>query len=94
MQDHKQIIEYHRRLNPSTQEVVKKEIMTWLDDEVIYPIVDNSWVCHVQCVPKKGGMSVVLNERNKLVSMRPMTIWRVCMHYRKLNSLIERTIFP
>ena len=48
------------------QEVVKKEIIKWLDVEVIYPIADSSWVCHVQCVPKKGGMIVVPNEKNEL----------------------------
>jgi len=36
------------------QEVVKKEIIKWLDVGVIYLIVDSSWVCTIQCVPKKG----------------------------------------
>ena len=48
------------------QEVVKKEIIKCLDAGVIYPIVDSSWVCSVQCVPKIGGMTVVLNEKNEL----------------------------
>ena len=51
MPDHKPIIEHRRCLNPPMQEVVKKEIIKWLDAEVIYPIGDSSWVCHVQCVP-------------------------------------------
>ena len=55
------------------QEVVKKEIIKWLDVVVIYPIPDNSWVCLVQCVPKKSGMTVVPNERNEIVLMRPVT---------------------
>ena len=55
------------------QEVVKKEIIKWLDVGVIYPIVDSSWVCSIQCVPKKGGMIVVLNEKNELVPMRSVT---------------------
>ena len=45
--DHKQSIEHQRRLNPPIQEVIKKEIIKWLDAGVIYPIVDSSWVCPV-----------------------------------------------
>ena len=73
MLDHKPSIEHRRRLNPPMQEVVKKEIIKWLDARVIYPIGDSSWVCPVLCVPKKGGMVVVPNEKNALVPMRPVT---------------------
>ena len=54
MTDHKPSIEHQRRLNPLMQEVMKKETIKWLDAGVIYPIADRSWVCPVQCVPKKG----------------------------------------
>ena len=94
MPDHKPSIEHQRSLNPPMQEVVKKEIIKWLDAGVIYLIADSCWVCHVQCVPKKGGMTVVPNEKNELVPMRLVTGWRVCMDYRKLNSWIEKDHFP
>ena len=73
MRDHKPSIEHQRWLNPSIQEVVKKEIMKWLDSRDIYSIVDSSWVCPIQCVPKKGRMNVVPNEKNELVPIRPVT---------------------
>ena len=92
--DHSLSIEHQRRLNPPMQEVVKKEIIKWLDAGVIYPIADSSWVCPVQCVPKKGGMTVVPNEKNELVPMTPVTGWRVCMDYHKLNSWTEKDHFP
>ena len=38
MPDHNPSIEHQRRLNPHMQEVVKKEIIKWLDARVIYPI--------------------------------------------------------
>ena len=76
------------------QVVVKREIIKWLDAGVIYLIADSSWVCPVQCVPKKGGMTVVPNEKNELVQMRPVTRWRVCMHYPKLNAWTEKDHFP
>ena len=60
-------IEAQRRLNLIMKEVVKKEIIKWLDAEIIYPILDSSWVSPVQCVPKKGGMTVVENENNELI---------------------------
>ena len=73
MPDHKPSIDQLRRLNPHMQEVVKNEIFKLLNAGVIYPIADSSWVCHVQCVPKKGGMTVVPIEKNELVPVRPVT---------------------
>ena len=61
------------------QEVVKKEIIKWFDVGVVYTIADCSWVCPIHCVPKKGGITVVSNERNELVLMRPVIEWRVFM---------------
>ena len=50
-----------RRLNPSMKEVVRKEVLKWLDMGVIYPISDSSWVSLVQVVPKKGGATAIIN---------------------------------
>ena len=47
MPDHKTSIEHQRLLNPPMQEVVKKEIIKWLNARVTYPIADSSWVCPV-----------------------------------------------
>ncbi|XP_049342913.1 uncharacterized protein LOC125807236 [Solanum verrucosum] len=44
------------------------------------------WVGPVQCVPKKGEMTVVTNEKNELIPTRTMTRWRICMDYKKLND--------
>ena len=73
---------------------MEKEIIKWLDAGVIYPITESSWVCPVQCVPKKGGMTVVPNKKNELVPMGPVTGWRMCMNYSKLNSWTEKDHFP
>ncbi|XP_075096304.1 uncharacterized protein LOC142174413 [Nicotiana tabacum] len=37
-------VEHQRRLNLSMHEVVKKEIIKWLDAGVAYPIADSSWL--------------------------------------------------
>jgi hypothetical protein len=47
--------------------VVKKEMLKLLKARVIYPIFDSEWVSPVQVVPKKGGMTIVHNEKNELI---------------------------
>ncbi|KAL5570007.1 hypothetical protein UlMin_026582 [Ulmus minor] len=54
---YKPLVQPQRRLNPSMQEVVKKEVVKLMDAGIIYPISDSSWVSPVQVVPKKGGMT-------------------------------------
>ncbi|GKV24783.1 hypothetical protein SLEP1_g34352 [Rubroshorea leprosula] len=56
---HKPIVQPQRRLNPNMQEVVKKEVIKWLDSGIIFPISDSTWMSPVQVVPKKGGTTVV-----------------------------------
>lgn len=45
-------IDAHRRRNPPMKEVVRKEVVKWLDTGVAYPISDSSWVSLVQVVLK------------------------------------------
>ncbi|XP_019255321.1 PREDICTED: uncharacterized protein LOC109233930, partial [Nicotiana attenuata] len=71
-----------------------KEVIKWLDAGIIFPISDSSWVSPVQCVPKKGGMTVVKNDNNELISTRTITGWRICMDYRKLNLATRKDHFP
>ncbi|KAA3456838.1 Transposon Ty3-I Gag-Pol polyprotein [Gossypium australe] len=47
-----------------------------------------------EVVPKKGGMTVVPNERNELIPTRTVTGWRVCIDYRKLNDATRKDHFP
>ena len=48
----------------------------------------------MQVVPKKSGMTVVENENNELIPTRTVTGWRVCIDYRKLNSVTRKDHFP
>ena len=56
---HKPSMEAQRRLNPTMKEVVRKEVLKWLDAGAIYPISDSSWVSPIQEVPKKKGSTVI-----------------------------------
>src|SRR5215470_13831138 len=76
------------------RDVVKKEVIKLLDAGIIYPISDSTWVSPVQVVPKKGGITVVPNEKNELIPMRTVTGWRVCIDYRKLNDATRKDHFP
>ena len=56
-----------RRLDPKMKEVVRKEILKLLEAGIIYPIADSQWVSPVHCVPKKGGITVVPNDKDELI---------------------------
>jgi hypothetical protein len=45
-------------------------------------------------VPKKGGLTVVKNEKDELIPQRTMTGWRMCIDYRKLNKATKKDHFP
>ena len=77
-------IEHQRRLNHVMKEVVRKEVLKWLNAGFIYAISDSSWMSPVHMVPKKGGFTVIRNEKNELIRTRTVTGWRVCIDYRKL----------
>ena len=64
---YKPSVEAQWRLNPIMKEVVRKEVLKWLDTGVIYPISDSAWVSPVQVVPKKGGTTVIRTENNILL---------------------------
>ncbi|GJU29248.1 reverse transcriptase domain-containing protein [Tanacetum coccineum] len=63
--------------NSNIKEVVKKEVIKLLVARLICPIFDSPWVSHVQVVPKKGGMTIVKNEKDELVPQRTVIRWRV-----------------
>ncbi|CAI9763439.1 unnamed protein product [Fraxinus pennsylvanica] len=43
---------------------------------------------------KKGGITVVENEKNELIPTRTVMGWRVCIDYCKLNTITQKDHFP
>lgn len=72
-EDYKPLAQPQLCLNPNMKEVVRKEVVKLLEDDMIYPISDSAWVSSVQVVPKKGGMTMITNEKNELILTRTMT---------------------
>ena len=89
-------IEHQRRLNPVMKEVVRKEVLKWLNAGFIYAISDSPWVSPLHVVPKKGGFIIIRNEKNGLFPTITVTRWRVCIDYKKLNivSRKDHYLFP
>ena len=93
-ENEKPSVEHQRIMNPVMKKVVRKEVLKWLNAGFIYAISDSPWVSPVHVVPKKGGFTVIRNEKNELIPTRTVTGWRVCIDYRKLNTATRKDHFP
>ena len=57
-------IEHQRRLNLVMKEVIRKEVSKWMNAGFIYAVSNSPWVSPVHVVPKKGGFTIIKNEKN------------------------------
>ena len=87
-------VDHQRRLNPKMKEVVRNEILKLLEAGIIYPIADSQWVSLFHCVPKKGGITVVPNDKDELIPQRIVTGYRMVIDFRKLNKATKKDHFP
>ena len=92
--DAKPVVDHQRRLNPKMKEVVRKEILKLLEAGIIYPVADSQWVSHVHCVPKKGGITVVPNDKDELIPQRIVTGYRMVIDFRELNKATRKDHYP
>ena len=76
------------------KEVVRKEILKLLEAGIIYPVADSQWVSPIHCVPKKGGITVVPNDKDELIPQRIITGYRMVIDFRKLNKATKKGHYP
>ena len=69
---------------------IRKEVLKWLNVSFIYVILDNPWVSPVHVVLKKGGFTVIINEKNQLIPTRTKIGWRVCIDYKKTKHYYQK----
>ena len=81
-------------MNPKKKDVVRTKILKLLEEGIIYPIADSRWVRHVHCIPKKGSITIVPNDKNGLIPQRIVTSYRVVIHFRKLNKATTKDHYP
>ena len=51
-------------------------------------------VSHVHCVPKKGGITVVPNDKTDLIPQRIVIGYRMIFDFRKLNKAPRKDHYP
>ena len=73
---------------------MRAEVLKLLNAGIIHAIFDSSWVSLVQLVPKKWGITAVMNKKNELIPTRTVMCWRVCIDYRKLRKATRKDHFP
>src|SRR3954470_10933140 len=84
----------NRLLNQKMKDVVRTEVLKLLASGIIYTIADSKWVSPVHCVPKKGGMTVVPNDKNELIPQQTIIGYIMCIDFRKLNKATRKDHYP
>jgi hypothetical protein len=75
-------------------DVVRTKILKLLEAGIIYHIADSRWASPVHCVPKKGGITVVPNDKIEVIPQRIVTDYRMVTDFRKLNKATRKDHCP
>ena len=86
---HKLVVEHQRRLSHAMRDAAKKEVIRLLNDGIIYHVPNSEWVNPVHYVPKKGGLTMVENEKSELTPQRTVTGFKrdgLIKGFKRMNS--------
>lgn len=65
-----------------------------MDARIIDSISKSKWLSPICLGQKKGGMKVLVNEKDKLIPTQTVTIWRVCIDFWNLIDATCKDNFP
>ena len=57
-------------------------------------MLNSEWVSPVHCVPNKGGITVVPNDKDELIPQRIVIGYRMVIDFRKLNKATKKDHYP
>ena len=63
----KSVVEIQKRLNPNMKEVISIEILKWVNTGIIFLISNSDWISPIHIVPKKGKMTLIVNENDEII---------------------------
>ena len=92
--DVKPVVDHQRRLNSKMKEVVRNEILKLLEAGIIYPIAYSKWVSPFHCVLKKGGITILPNDKNELIPQIIVTGYGMVIDFCKLNKATRKDHYP
>ena len=78
----------------SVKEVLRTQILKFLEVGIIDPIAGSRWVSPLHCISKRGGITVVPNDKDELILQRIVTGYRMLIDYRKLNKATRKDHYP
>ncbi|XP_070028692.1 uncharacterized protein [Nicotiana sylvestris] len=87
---HKASRENQRRLNPNMKEVVKKEVIKWLDARIIFPISDSNWVSSKGIEVDRAKFDVIA----KLPPPHQSRLSRACRFLPEIHQRLLKNFQP
>ena len=63
------------------KEMVRNEVLKLLEAGIIYHIANSRWASLEHCVPKKGGITVVVNDNDELIPQRVVVGYRMFIDF-------------
>ena len=82
-----------KKINPNMKEVVRNEILKWLNAGTIFPILNSILISPIYVVPKQGKITIITGKNDEMITSQLMVGWRMCIDYRKLNAVTRKDRF-
>ena len=54
------------------KELIRNEILKWLDTSIIFSISNSVWIMPIHIVPKKSGTTMIMDKINEIIPSKLM----------------------